>query len=131
VCRRVIAPALEVEEAQPDRRHRSNAPYEMWEERTRDIWARAGVLVNELARAAMYLNFPNLDDGRSIQALGEPGYIPLRRLVRSPPNWAVSGRSVFVRENPNLLAIVAANWERVALQWSAPMACQARHDAHC
>jgi len=107
VCRRVIAPALEVEEAQPHRQHRSNAPYEMREERTRDVWARAGVLVNELARPAMYLNLPNLEDGRSTQALGEPAYVSLRCLVRSPRNWAVSGQSVFVCENPNLLAIAA------------------------
>jgi hypothetical protein len=105
VCKRIIAPALEVEEAQTDRQHRSNAPYEMREERTRDVWARAGVLVNELARPAMCLNLPNLDDGRITQALGEPGYVSLRCLVRSPPNWA--GRSVFVCENPNLLAIAA------------------------
>ena len=107
VCKRIIAPALEVEEAQTDRQHRSNASYEMREERTRDVWARAGVLVNELARPAMYLNLPNLDDGRMTQALGEPGYVSLRCLVRSPPNWAVSGRSVFVCENPNFLAIAA------------------------
>jgi uncharacterized protein (TIGR02679 family) len=107
VCRRVMAPALEVEEARPDRQHRSNPPYEMREERTRDVWARVGVLVNELARPAMYLNLPKLDDGRSTQALGEPGYVSLRCLVRSPPSWAVSGRSVFVCENPNLLAIAA------------------------
>ena len=106
VCKRIIAPALEVEEAQTDRQHRSNASYEMREERTRDVWARAGVLVNELARPAMYLNLPNLD-GRMTQALGEPGYVSLRCLVRSPPNWAVSGRSVFVCENPNFLAIAA------------------------
>jgi uncharacterized protein (TIGR02679 family) len=106
VCRRVIAPALEVEEAQTDRQHRSNAQYEMREERMRDVWARAGVLVNELARPAMYLNLPNLD-GRSTQAFGEPGYVSLRSLVRSPTNWGVSGRSVFVCENPNLLAIAA------------------------
>ena len=107
VCKRIIAPALEVEEAQTDRQHRSNASYEMREERTRDVWARAGVLVNELARPAMYLNLPNLHDGRMTQALGEPGYVSLRCLVRSPPNWAVFGRSVFVCENPNFLAIAA------------------------
>jgi len=107
VWRQVIAPAWEVEEAPPDSRHQSEMPYEMRDERTRDVWARAGVLVNELARPAMFLNLPTLDDGNRAQALGEPGYASLRSLVRSPPRWAVAGRSVFVCENPNLLAIAA------------------------
>ena len=69
--------------------------------RARDLWASAGVLVNELARPALVLNLPGL------ASPGEPTYLSLRRLLRSPPTWALQGRTVFVCENPNLLAIAA------------------------
>jgi uncharacterized protein (TIGR02679 family) len=107
VWRRIIAPAWEVEEARADSGDRGDIPYEIRDERTRDVWARAGVLVNELARPAMSLNLPTFDDENRIQALGEPGYASLRSLVRSAPSWAVTDRNVFVCENPNLLAIAA------------------------
>jgi len=77
------------------------------EERSRDIWARAGVLVNELARPALFLNLPTRGHAPPLSAPGEPGYVSLRRLLRTPPTWAVAGRTVFVCENPNLVAIAA------------------------
>ena len=67
----------------------------------RDLWASAGVLVNELARPALVLNLPGM------AAPGEPAYLSLRYLLRSQPSWAVRGVTVFVCENPNLLAIAA------------------------
>lgn len=67
----------------------------------RELWASAGVLVNELARPALVLNLPG------VATLGEPTYLSLRSLLRSPPEHAVQGRTVFVCENPNLLAIAA------------------------
>lgn len=67
----------------------------------RDLWASAGVLVNELARPALVLNLP------SIAIPGEPAYLSLRYLLRSPAPWEVRGFTVFVCENPNLLAIAA------------------------
>lgn len=70
-------------------------------ERSRDTWARAGVLVNELARPALVLNLPN------IGTAGEPTYLSLRQLLRRPTAWRVAGQRVFVCENPNLLAIAA------------------------
>lgn len=72
-------------------------------DRARDLWAAAGVLVNELARPALTLTLPGLTGTEP----GEPAYFSLRRLLRSPPPWAVVGRPVFVCENPNLLAIAA------------------------
>ena len=74
-------------------------------EREREVWAAAGVLVNELARPALALNLP-LADGRRLLP-GEPTYLSLRRLLRAPPAWGVAGRPVFVCENPNLVAIAA------------------------
>ena len=84
-------------------------------DRVRDLWAAAGVLVNELARPALTLNLPG---PRSTEP-GEPTYFSLRSLVRSPPAWAVTGRPVFVCENPNLLAIAA---DHVGLR-CAPLVC--------
>lgn len=77
------------------------------DERVRDIWARAGVLVNELARPALFLNLPVQTNETAVGAPGEPGYLSLRRLLRTPPTWAVADRAVFVCENPNLVAIAA------------------------
>jgi len=52
-------------------------------ERVRDIWARAGVLVNELARPALFLNLPVHPSSRSPCVRGEPEYLSLRRLLRT------------------------------------------------
>jgi uncharacterized protein (TIGR02679 family) len=76
-------------------------------ERARDIWARAGVLVNELARPALFLNLPVKAPAKAHWRCGEPAYLSLRALLRTPPPWDVQGRKVFVCENPNLLAIAA------------------------
>ncbi len=73
-------------------------------ERARELWAAAGVLVNELARPALFLNLPVKDIDA---AGGEPCYASLRSLLRVPPRWDVSGRDVHVCENPNLVAIAA------------------------
>jgi uncharacterized protein (TIGR02679 family) len=77
------------------------------EERARDVWARAGVLVNELARPALFLNLPLRDGEKLGWPLGEPTFASLRMLLRSPPLLAVEGRNVYVCENPNLIAIAA------------------------
>jgi uncharacterized protein (TIGR02679 family) len=84
-------------------REASPAPEEAGfdEASNRELWASAGVLVNELARPALVLNLPN------VATLGEPTYLSLRSLLRSPPEWTMRGRTVFVCENPNLLAIAA------------------------
>lgn len=79
-------------------------------ERIRDTWARAGVLVNELARPALFLNLPPNGTESDRWPLGEPAFASLRSLLRSPPRWDVAGRDVYVCENPNLLAIAADRW---------------------
>lgn len=89
------------------------------EERTRDVWARAGVLVNELARPALLLNLPVQAGEGHVCMAGEPAYLSLRRLLRTPPRWAVAGQTIFVCENPNLLAIAA---DRLGSD-CAPLAC--------
>jgi uncharacterized protein (TIGR02679 family) len=88
-------------------------------ERDRDVWAKAGVLVNELARPVLFLNLPMRDAGNHSQSPGEPVYVSLRSLLRSPPSWDVADRTVYVCENPNLVAIAADHWGSDC----APMVC--------
>jgi uncharacterized protein (TIGR02679 family) len=85
----------------------------------RTLWARAGVLVNELARPALLLNLPTEGGGTFAGEVGEPAYATLRRLLRSPPRLAVAGRTVYVCENPNLMAIAADRLGRRC----APLVC--------
>ena len=76
-------------------------------ESRRARWARWGVLVNELARPVLHLNLPTaaaLDAG---PCPGEPAYTSLRQLLRVAPVWAVEQRTVYVCENPNVVAIAA------------------------
>ena len=75
------------------------------EETVRELWAAAGVMVNELARPVLLLNLPASADG--FAPSGEPAYLSLHALMRSPPAWNVASRDVFVCENPNLVAIAA------------------------
>ena len=96
-----------------------DAPDNAPDERTRDVWARAGVLVNELARPALLLNLPVQAGEGPVCVTGEPAYLSLRRLLRTPPRWALAGQTVFVCENPNLLAIAA---DRLGVD-CAPLAC--------
>ena len=76
------------------------------EESSRERWARLGVTVNELALPALRLNLPITGTDPASPA-GEPLHLSLRRLLRRPPAWAVTGCDVFVCENPNIVAIAA------------------------
>jgi uncharacterized protein (TIGR02679 family) len=77
------------------------------EERDRSVWARAGILVNELARPALFLNLPTPAGTCFAAEAGVPAYASLRALLRSPPALAVDGRPVYICENPNVIAIAA------------------------
>ena len=96
--------AAQDEVAESDRAEADSAENEPRGDSARDLWATAGVLVNELARPALFLNLPAV--GFAAMA-GEPAYLSLRALLRSPPLWRVERRTVYVCENPNLLAIAA------------------------
>jgi uncharacterized protein (TIGR02679 family) len=88
-------------------------------ERARDIWARAGVLVNELARPALFLNLPRPSQETIRWMPGEPDYLPLRNLLRARPDWAVADVTIYVCENPNIVAIAA---DRLGAR-CAPLVC--------
>lgn len=89
------------------------------DERQRDTWVRAGILVNELARPALFLNLPRPLDDPCTWSTGEPGYLSLRQLLRRPSSLPVAGRNVFVCENPNIVAIAA---DRLGAR-CAPLVC--------
>jgi len=89
------------------------------EEHLREVWSRAGVLVNELARPALILNLPSEPDVPRTWLPGEPAYLSLRQLLRRPYAWQVARRNVYVCENPNVVAIAA---ERLGVN-SAPLVC--------
>lgn len=76
-------------------------------ERVREVWARAGVSVSEMARPALFLNLPIPAGSRHAWILGEPDYLSLRQLLRQPPSWSVAGRRIYVCENPDIVAIAA------------------------
>lgn len=81
--------------------------------RPRDTWARYGVVVNELAAPVLTFNLLAADATLSGQLLRaaylscEPLHLSLRRLLRQPPDWQVADRTVFVCENPEIVAIAA------------------------
>jgi uncharacterized protein (TIGR02679 family) len=76
-------------------------------ERAREIWARVGVLVNELARPALCLNLPLRSPVLIGGSSGEPQYLSLRTLLRVAPAWHIDGTPIYVCENPNIVAIAA------------------------
>ncbi|MET0255492.1 MAG: TIGR02679 family protein, partial [Luteibacter sp.] len=88
-------------------------------ERQREVWARAGVSVSELARPVIVLNLPMPADGRHAAIRGEPGYLSLRQLLRATPAWPVAGQRIHVCENPDIVAVAA---DRLGAR-SAPLVC--------
>ncbi|MBV6415838.1 MAG: hypothetical protein CMLOHMNK_00360 [Steroidobacteraceae bacterium] len=81
--------------------------------RARDQWARLGITVNELAAPVLCLNLPATGNAvaakmaRTAACAGDPVHLTLRMLLRDPPAWDVSGRRVYVCENPSMLSIAA------------------------
>lgn len=95
------------------------------DEDDRQTWARAGVLVNELAAPALALNLPGGPDtliGAMCELAwkrGSPLHLSLRSLLRERPLFHVRERDVFVCENPNIVAIAA---DRLGMR-CAPLVC--------
>ncbi len=79
----------------------------------RALWARVGVLLDELSAPVLVAGLRPSGDGllattlRAHADLGEPLRITLRTLVRHPADWAsLPGRQVLVFENPTVIASV-------------------------
>lgn len=92
----------------------------------RALWARVGVLVDELSGPALVLGLRPADDGLLARVLrahadaGEPCRVTLRQLVRHTPDWSpLTGAAVAVCENP---AVVAAAADRLGAA-TPPLVC--------
>lgn len=80
----------------------------------RALWARSGVLLDELSAPALVAGLRPGGNGlldstlQLYAATGEPCRVTLRALVRHPADWcAVQGQQILVCENPAIVAAVA------------------------
>ena len=91
----------------------ANSAESEYPEALRQRWASLGVILNELAAPALLLNLSADGEGAAAGLLrracesAEPLHLSLRALLRDPPRWSVRGRTVFVCENPTVLARAA------------------------
>jgi uncharacterized protein (TIGR02679 family) len=95
----------------------------------RTVWASVGVLDGELTNPVLALNLPGDPEtatGRTLgigAEAGQPLHLTARQLIRDPPELPVRGRTVFVCENPS---VVAAAANRLGAG-SAPLVCANAH----
>ncbi len=87
----------------------------------RALWARVGVLLDELSAPVLVVGLRPDGDGLLARMLrahadaGEPCRVTLRTLVRHPAGWnALEGQRVLVCENPTVVAAVAERCGRSA-----------------
>ncbi|MGT2455462.1 TIGR02679 family protein [Cupriavidus basilensis] len=76
-------------------------------ERSRDVWGKAGIVVNEMAKPVLHLNLPARPSEQSVFRPGEPGFFSWRQLDRDRSPFDVRGRAVFICENANVVSFVA------------------------
>ncbi|MCA9702107.1 MAG: TIGR02679 family protein, partial [Myxococcales bacterium] len=96
----------------------------------RERWAAAGVICDELSAPVLTLNLGSGGDGLSDRVLamhaerGEACSLSLRQLLRHRPSFGhLDGRSVFVVENPTVVAVAV---ERLGVH-CAPLVCTSGH----
>ncbi|MBL1259873.1 MAG: TIGR02679 family protein [Thiotrichaceae bacterium] len=96
------------------------------EENERELWASARILVGgAITSTALVLNLPvsgsSFTDNIIHQAAqhGQPLWLTLRQLIRDSAQWQVNGRTIYICENP---AVVAAAAERLGTE-CAPLIC--------
>lgn len=95
----------------------------------RQRWADAGVLVGELGGPVLALGLPGDPStvaGRLLEVAaeaGEPVHLTARQLLRAPPDLDVRGATVFVCENPSVVAAAADALGRGC----APLVCVGGH----
>lgn len=88
-------------------------PDESAAEARREAWAAVGVLCDELSSSVLAAGLPGDESvtGRLLAAAGasgEPVWLTLRQLVRSPPRWRQARPgAVLVVENPSVVALAA------------------------
>jgi uncharacterized protein (TIGR02679 family) len=84
------------------------------EERDREIWANAGILVGgAITSQVLILNLTAAGDSCSAKIVnqasrhGQPLWLTLRQLVLDTPPWQVAQETVYVCENPAIIAEAA------------------------
>ncbi len=88
-------------------------PDESTAEARREAWGAVGVLCDELSSTVLTLGLPGDQSGTgrllaAAGASGEPVWLTLRQLVRSPPQWCeADAAAVHVVENPSVVALAA------------------------
>ncbi len=87
------------------------APDESAAEARREAWAAVGVLCDELSSTVLTLGLSGTASvtGRILATAaqgGEPVWLTLRQLVRTPPRWDAV-ETVLVVENPSVVAVAA------------------------
>ncbi len=93
----------------------------------RSAWAAVGIYLDELSTPALLLNLPATSDSalghllRTASLAGEPLHLSLRWLMRDPLDHdeALKRRTVFVCENPTIVALAARQLARQC----APLVC--------
>jgi uncharacterized protein (TIGR02679 family) len=79
----------------------------------REAWAGVRVLVGDLAGPVLTLGLPGEQRTATGRVLalwrdaGQPVHLSLRQLVQAPPDLDLDGESVFVCENPSIVAAAA------------------------
>jgi hypothetical protein len=107
---------------------------EIGDERIRDVWAKAGVLVNELARPALFLNLKTKSHSSLLNATGEPTYAS-RRFASSygPALFGMCADKIFTSVKTQISfpsQLIGA--EVTARRWFVPMECrQPRSALYC
>ncbi len=95
----------------------------------RTVWASVGVLSGELTNPVLTLNLPGDPDSATGRALGvwsragQPVHLSARQLLRDAPGLPLRGRTVYVCENP---AVVAEAANRLG-PGTAPLVCASSH----
>ncbi|MCF6211744.1 MAG: TIGR02679 family protein [Gammaproteobacteria bacterium] len=96
------------------------------EETNREQWASAGILVGgAITSTVLVLNLPATGDSLTGNIIhqarqhGQPLWLTLRQLVRDPSQWQVDGRTIYICENP---AVVAEAADRLGTD-CAPLVC--------
>jgi uncharacterized protein (TIGR02679 family) len=95
----------------------------------RTVWASVGVLTGELTNPVLTLSLPGdlrTVTGRALAVwadAGQPVHLTARQLLRDPPDLPVRDSSVFVCENPTVIAEAAG---RLGAR-TAPLVCANAH----
>ncbi|HEB55396.1 MAG TPA: TIGR02679 family protein [Gammaproteobacteria bacterium] len=92
----------------------NKAPNNNQEESERELWASAGILVGgAITSTVLVLNLPVAGDSFTDNIIhqatqhGQPLWLTLRQLVRDSSQWQVASQTIYICENPAVVAEAA------------------------